>query len=75
MFSGALQFIDNLHFDQKTRYIHLEPDHLKLKKAFEDINTVFKSSKLNSILEHFAEILPEDDESYWEMELPPLPEC
>ena len=75
LFSGALQYIDNLHFDQKTRYTQLEPEHLKLKKAFEDIQSVFKASKLDETLEHFAEILPEDDESYWEMDPPTLPKC
>ena len=75
LFSGALRHLDNLHFDPHTRHIGTDETRGKLAMTFEYMLTVFKESKLDEILDHYTEIIPEDDESYWAEKAPPLPNC
>ena len=45
--------------------------HLKI---FTDMNELLRLDGIDKKLEHFAEIIPLDDELHWK-NLPPLPKC
>ena len=75
MFSGALRFIDNLHFDWHSKTKSTKAKLSKVVDALNILNSVFKDLKLKSILEHFAELIALDDESYWKLSPPNLPNC
>ena len=73
MYSGALQYLDNVHFDNPD-----VPDHpfsLLTKEVFSKMKEFIDHQKLDTKLNHMTEIVHLDDESYWDDIWAPFPEC
>jgi len=73
MYSGALQYVDNVHFDNPD-----VPDHpfsLLTKEVFSKMKEFIDHQKLDTKLNHMTEIVHLDDESYWDDIWTPFPEC
>lgn len=65
--------MDNIHYDKHTRSSSLEPLYTSMVQSFDALNSVFK--KIDVELEHYTDIQALDDETYWQMVPPKLPNC